>query len=109
MGNKMKKIITIIFASVSLLGSTTGKASQLNLKMFDNGMFSTCLDGNYAGQPSQCWSVDLAPGEHFLKVAKCITGPWGMIHYEQVYAGCITIPMKSKVFASISCHGCYDV
>ena len=105
----MKNYTKSILLGVALLGSAFVNASQLNLKMFDNGMFSTCLDGNYTGQPSNTMSMDLAPGEHFLKVAKCVAGPWGMMQMQQVFSGCITIPMQSKVFATISCHGCYDV
>lgn len=104
----MKKLITIIFASVSLLSSTS-KASQLNLRMFDNSTFQIMLDGNYIGQPTSILSIDLAAGEHFLKVAKLVTNPWGMSHLEEVYAGCIIIPKKSKVFSNISCHGKYEV
>jgi hypothetical protein len=111
----MKTIFTTIAIGLAVLNAATAKAnhnsSALNLKMFDNGNFSVVLDNQAAYSQSGFFSANqIEPGYHKLKVIRYRAQPYGYSMMQQViYKGWITIPPKSVVYASISCHNQFDV
>jgi len=86
-------------------------SSALNLKMFDNGMFSVVLDNNAAFSKSNYFSAaSIAPGYHKLKVIRLYHNPYsGHPIQKVVFKGWITIPAKSVVYAQINCNNQFDM
>lgn len=85
--------------------------SALNLKMFDNGLFSVVLDNNASFSKSNYFSApSIAPGYHKLKVTRIFHNPYGGHPVKKVvFKGWITIPPKSVVYAQIDCHNQFDM
>jgi hypothetical protein len=105
----MKKLLLSLIASLLILSAFASdyyysKGSKLRLKMWDMSMFSVVLDGQLmASQTNQFVAVNLAPGNHRIKIFKNFYGGYGMsYHKEIVYNGYIDIPAHSKVIAKIN-------
>jgi hypothetical protein len=107
----MKTLITTIAIGLATLSAKANHDSALNLKMFDNGMFTVVLDEQPSYSPSRVFSVaGVQPGYHKLKVIRTFKKPHSYYTFSQVvYKGWINVPPRSAVYARIDCRSQLDV
>lgn len=107
----MKKLLISLAIGFIVLNVKANHSSVLNLKMFDNGIFSVVLDERPSHSQSGFFSADhVKPGYHKLKVVRYSNNPYSYYPIKQVvYKGWINIPPRSVVFASINCHNQFDI
>lgn len=108
----MKKLIFTLMLSVGFLSVEANYMnSEFSIKLFDNSPFSVMFDNSWFGQPTTNFTIsNVSGGAHQLKIVKMTYMPGCWIPMQQtVFSGCIQIPCKSKVFASINNCGKYVV
>ena len=107
----MKKLLATIAIGITMLSAKANHGSALNLKMFDNGMFTVILDERPSYTQSRAFSVaDIEPGYHKLKVIRNFKTPYTYYPVSKVvYKGWINIPARSVMYAQIDCHSQLDV
>lgn len=106
----------IFFFAVGFVFNTSNAhqkhhGSDLNLKLYDNGIFTVMLDNKSINVPSNNFSFNnLMPGNHHLKVIKHYPAFWGNCSPAQlIFNGFVQIPPKSKIYAMIDLYNQYEV
>lgn len=108
----MKKLITFLAIGIAISSFAHPKhhSSDLNLKLYDNGMFTVMLDNKYMNVPSTNFFFNnLKPGSHRLKVIKHYPACGFYVTPKIIFNGFIRIPAKSNVFAMINLYDQYEV
>lgn len=106
----MKKMIFTLALSLIIISASANRGfSELNLKLFDNSVFSVVLDNvTYNYYTSSYNFASLVPGSHFITVVR--QQPVGFYTMPvTIFSGWITIPANMKIFSMIDMYGGYSV
>jgi hypothetical protein len=81
--------------------------SELNIRLWDNGMFTVVLNNQQFQTPSVNFSMgNLQPGNHTLKVFRNFVNPYGYGgHVKMVYNGFLNIKPNTNMYAFINPKG----
>lgn len=106
--------INLLLIGFILLNISAAKAwnqgSELNLKLYDNSLFSVYFDQNSFQYPDNRFTIsNVKPGKHFMKIVKHVPGYRGGMLSKVVYNGWITVPFDSKVYAVVGRYNDYKV
>jgi len=109
----MKKLSTLILGLFLIVNAEANhNNSQLNLRLYDNALFTVSIDKmNYANPSTSFNSINITPGNHYIKVVKHIFNPysyWGNSCIT-VFQGCINMPAGREVFAQIDAYNTFNV
>ncbi len=106
----MKTKIFTLVAGLTLMAESAmahaGK-SELNIRLWDNGMFTVVLNNQQFPTPSVNFSMgNLQPGNHSIKVFRNFVNPYGYGgHVKMVYNGFVMIKPNTNIFTFINPHG----
>lgn len=102
----MRKYIFILFLLINLLAvSAQEQPSSLQIRMWDNSLFSAVFAGDESGRYQRTYNVrTLAGGEYYLKIMK--RSSYGI---ETIFEGQIEIPPASRVQAVLMQNGALEI
>lgn len=110
----MKNIISLLILGIAignLSAHPKKQYSSLNLKLYDQGIFTVMLDNQTSNFPSDNYYISkLKPGLHQLKVIKYYPASFGCQPFSKViFNGNIRIPQQSKVSALINLFNEFEI
>jgi hypothetical protein len=106
----MKKVIFTLALSLSILSASAFRGlSELNLKLYDNSVFSVVFDNvTYNYYTSSYNFESITPGNHFISVIR--QQPYGYYNIPvTLFSGYIYVPANQKMFSMINMYGGYVV
>lgn len=103
-------ILALLIALTSANGNPKHSGSELNLKLYDQGIFTLELDNESVNYPSNSFTFkNLKPGKHYLKVFRHYGSSCGNnIMPRMIYNGYIHIPPKSRIYAIIDLYNQFE-
>ncbi|NUM51343.1 MAG: DUF4476 domain-containing protein [Flavobacteriales bacterium] len=103
------KIFTLVAGFTILAESAMAHAgkSELNIRLWDNGMFTLVVNNQSFSTPTTNFSMaNLRPGNHQLKVFRNFINPYGYGgNVKMVYNGWVSIQPNTKLLAFVNSNG----
>jgi hypothetical protein len=101
----MKKLIFSLAVSLVVLSASAGRMpSELNVRLYDNSLFTVVFDGQLYDQLSPSFTAaNLRPGNHYMKVFRYHgSNGWYPAYNEVIYVGFVNVGPSKIIYGMIS-------